>query len=290
MQADVADNRASLLRELAASVNAAPGPEAYFALVADAAAHELPWFLAAVLRLGTSDLARPGIHSAALVELVRRAPGAGGDLRTLFRDQVDAVTALPEARRELLARWPAFAADTELRDTILAAVPAVDQWASGVVEATPGRYSDRSAPGYVIGAPRVEDCRRPDRETVWEVNDQVFPEARGGEKILRVVFADPVVAPTVTVIETGRSLGGVKRLMLFGPDGLRTEYTVDRPYGVSTCPNASDFPLHAHPAPVTGVAVVVDGNWGRDTEGRLFEGPAIDAVRLTGLPMATGRE
>ena len=242
-----------------------------------------------MLRLGASDPGRPGIRSAALLELVRRVPGAAADVRTLFRDQVDAMTALPEARRELLARWPAFAAEPELRETVLAAMPIVDQWVSGVVEATPGQYSDRSGPGYVIGAPRVEDCRRPGRETVWAVNDRVFPEARG-DKILRVAFAHPVVAPTVTVIETGQSLGGVKRLVLFGPDGSRTEYVVDRPYGVSACPNSSDFPLHAHPAPVTGIAVVVDGNWGRDAEGRLFQGPEIDAVRLTGLSTGNGRE
>ena len=123
---------------------------------------------------------------------------------------------------------------------------------------------------HVPGAADVEDCGN-SYQKAWR--------PRYGETTvsIRVAFETPVLLPTVTVHEVGGA-AFVRKLTLWGPEGEATEYEVEDP--MIGCGGAAKFRLYQHPAPVLAVTVTIA--WTEDE--------AVDAISLTGIPIATPKE
>ena len=160
---------------------------------------------------------------------------------------------------------PKLAESPSVLRMLTARLPSINQWATQVesYSSEKGKYKAKN----VLGA-AAEDCTS--YKTSW------LPNGSGTHSI-RVAFETPVLLPTVTVHEVGVA-AFVRKLTLWGPEGEATEYEVEDP--MIGCGGAAKFRLYQHPAPVLAVTVTIE--WTGDE--------AIDAISLTGIPIATPKE
>ena len=265
----VVERREQAMATLAGELEGAESIERYRIVLDAIAEPDAPWMLEAALRhgLAASDSA---MHRHAWLRLLQSAFIDTPNGQTLLAEHIHTLKDEPILLTFLVSKvGPKLSESPSVLRMLTAALPSIDQWAAQVESYSSqiGQYEAKRA----LGAPDLQNCGY-SYQKAWKRRN-----TSDKTPSIRVAFKTPVLLPTVTVHERDGT-GFVRKLTLWAPEGEATEYEVKDP--MIGCGGAAKFRLYQHPTPVLAVTVTIAPT----------KEETIDAISLTGIPIATPKE